>query len=49
MGKTAYGCSNWKTGCDYLILFKNIELEFQTRRLNKKIINFFAQKIEKVT
>ncbi len=46
MGKTAYGCSNWKIGCDYLILLKDIELEFQTRRLNKKIINFFTQKLK---
>ncbi len=42
MGKTAYGCSEWKQGCDFIISFKNIELEFQTKNLNKKIINFFA-------
>lgn len=23
-GKTAFGCSNWKTGCDYRLVFENV-------------------------
>lgn len=44
-GKRAYGCSRWKDGCDYVISFKMIELEFQTRLLNKEILEFFKKNI----
>lgn len=38
-GKTAYGCSEWKAGCDFRIPFEDLENRFQTREIKQEIID----------
>ncbi|RLD36183.1 MAG: DNA topoisomerase III, partial [Bacteroidetes bacterium] len=38
-GKTAYGCSEWKTGCNFRIPFEELEKRFQTSELKKEIVD----------
>ena len=37
-GKTAFGCSEWKTGCDFRIPFEELSKRFQATELSKEII-----------
>ena len=37
-GKKAYGCSEYKTGCDFRIPFKELSNRFQTNKLNTEIV-----------
>lgn len=48
-GKTAYGCSEWKKGCEFTIPFKIIELEYQNRQISTDITAFFWQKFQSET
>lgn len=38
-GKTAFGCSEWKTGCDFRISFEELFTRFQATELSKEIID----------
>jgi len=38
-GKTAYGCSEWKAGCDFRIPFEDLQKRFQTSELKKEIVD----------
>jgi len=37
-GNFAYGCSNYKNGCDFKITFESLEKEYNTKTINNKII-----------
>ncbi len=37
-GKTAYGCSRWKSGCDFKILFADIKKQADGRPLTKALV-----------
>ncbi|MDA3904908.1 MAG: DNA topoisomerase 3 [Bacteroidales bacterium] len=37
-GKSAYGCSEWKAGCNFRIPFEELEKRFQTKKLKKENI-----------
>jgi len=37
-GKTAYGCSRWKEGCDFQFSFKDIKLKANGRVLSKELV-----------
>jgi DNA topoisomerase-3 len=37
-GKTAYGCSNWKTGCDFRYTFEDIKKKANGRALTKELV-----------
>ncbi|WP_340113859.1 type IA DNA topoisomerase [Maribellus mangrovi] len=37
-GKTAYGCSNWKTGCDFKFSFDAIREKAAGRKLTKELV-----------
>ncbi|NQU54725.1 MAG: DNA topoisomerase 3 [Bacteroidetes bacterium] len=37
-GKTAYGCSNWKSGCDFRFSFVDIKLKANGRPLTKELV-----------
>lgn len=36
-GKTAFGCSEWKTGCDFRIPFEELSKRFQSTEISQKI------------
>lgn len=38
-GKTAFGCSEWKIGCDFRIPFEELKKRFQTNELKKEIVD----------
>jgi len=37
-GKTAYGCSNWKSGCDFQFSFGKIKEAAAGRKLTKELV-----------
>ena len=37
-GKTAYGCSNWKNGCDFTFSFDEIRKKAAGRKLTKELV-----------
>lgn len=37
-GKTAYGCSEWKNGCDFKFLFSTIKDKAQGRKLSRELV-----------
>lgn len=37
-GKTAYGCSNWKEGCDFKFTFEAIREKAAGRKLTKELV-----------
>jgi len=37
-GKTAYGCSDWKSGCDFKFLFSDIKEKAKGRKLTKELV-----------
>ena len=37
-GKTAYGCSDWKTGCDFRYTFDNIRAKANGKTLTKELV-----------
>jgi len=37
-GKTAYGCSHWKNGCDFRILFNDLKNKYQSESINAKVL-----------
>ena len=37
-GKTAYGCSEWKTGCNFRIPFEELQKRFQTTELSSELL-----------
>lgn len=37
-GQTAYGCSNWKSGCDFRFAFEDIKSRAQGRNLTKELV-----------
>ncbi len=37
-GKTAYGCSNYKTGCDFVFTFENIKKIAKGKKLTKELV-----------
>ncbi len=37
-GKTAYGCSQWKSGCDFRFSFEDIKLKANGRALTKELV-----------
>lgn len=37
-GKKAYGCSNWKTGCDFKFSFEKIRTKAAGRKLTKELV-----------
>jgi DNA topoisomerase-3 len=38
-GKTAYGCSNYKTGCDFKMTFDTIREKAKDRKLTKELVH----------
>lgn len=40
-GNTAFGCSEWKNGCDFKILFSDLQNKFQSQILTSEILNNF--------
>ncbi|WP_435262690.1 DNA topoisomerase 3 [Tenacibaculum sp. nBUS_03] len=44
-GKTAYGCSEYKNGCDFVYTFENIKKESNGRKLTKELVyNIISRK-----
>jgi DNA topoisomerase-3 len=37
-GKTAYGCSEWKSGCDFKFLFSEIKERAQGKKLTRELV-----------
>jgi DNA topoisomerase-3 len=37
-GKTAYGCSDYKTGCDFVFTFENIKRLANGKQLTKELV-----------
>jgi DNA topoisomerase III len=37
-GKTAYGCSEWKSGCDFRFSFEDIKTKANGRKLTKELV-----------
>lgn len=37
-GKAAYGCSNWKTGCDFKITFEDLKTKYKSEHLSTSIL-----------
>ena len=37
-GKTAYGCSEWKTGCDFRYSFDTIRAKAKGQTLTKELV-----------
>ena len=37
-GKTAYGCSHWKSGCDFRFSFEDIKLKANGKALTKELV-----------
>jgi DNA topoisomerase-3 len=37
-GKTAYGCSDWKNGCDFKFLFSTIKDKAQGKKLTRELV-----------
>ncbi|MGB1043485.1 MAG: DNA topoisomerase III, partial [Tenacibaculum sp.] len=37
-GKTAYGCSEYKSGCDFVFTFENIKLKANGQTLTKELV-----------
>ncbi len=37
-GKTAYGCSQWKIGCDFKYLFSEIKVKANGRKLTRELV-----------
>lgn len=37
-GKTAYGCSEWKSGCDFKFTFEDIRLKAKGKTLSKELV-----------
>jgi DNA topoisomerase-3 len=37
-GQTAYGCSNWKAGCDFRFMFADIKKAAAGRPLTKELV-----------
>jgi len=37
-GKTAYGCSRWKQGCQFKYLFSDIKIKAKGRKLSKELV-----------
>ena len=37
-GKTAYGCSAYKTGCDFKFLFEDIRTKAAEQKLTKELV-----------
>jgi len=37
-GKTAYGCSQWKSGCDFRILFTDLKNKYNSDSINAKVL-----------
>ncbi|NOR87809.1 MAG: DNA topoisomerase III [Bacteroidales bacterium] len=37
-GKTAYGCSQWKTGCDFKILFEELKSKYQSESVTTEVL-----------
>ena len=44
-GKTAYGCSNWKSGCDFKIPFTKIRAELGTGPVTKERVMAILTKL----
>jgi len=45
-GKTAYGCSNWKNGCEFKISFTKIREKLGTRPITKETIMAILTKLK---
>jgi len=43
-GKTAYGCSEWKSGCSFKILFSNMDQEFNSKTINELVLQQWKAK-----
>lgn len=37
-GKTAFGCSNWKTGCDFKITFDELKTKYKSEHINSTVL-----------
>ncbi len=37
-GKSAYGCSEWKSGCDFRILFTDLKDKYQSETVNAQVL-----------
>ena len=38
-GKGAFGCSEWKSGCNFRISFQDLAQRFQTQDITKEILS----------
>lgn len=43
-GKTAYGCSEWKNGCDFKIMFDNLKTIYKSELINAKALEAWKNK-----
>ena len=43
-GKTAYGCSQWKFGCDFRITFVDLKKLYQSSDLNNEVLEAWKKK-----
>jgi DNA topoisomerase-3 len=43
-GKTAFGCSRWKEGCNFKIPFDDIEFKYPNRELNLMLLDEYLKK-----
>ena len=37
-GKSAYGCSEWKSGCDFRILFTDLKDKYQSESVDAQVL-----------
>lgn len=43
-GKTAYGCSEWKAGCSFKVLFNELTQDFKSDAINDKVLQLWRSK-----
>jgi len=43
-GKTAFGCSEWKNGCDFKILFSDLKNTYQSETINTTVLSNWKKK-----